>query len=274
MRTSLRATATMAAAKNSGRSGRSRGSAPLSPDVTTDAAAVRRRRKTPRSSQLDASNRHARSKLVAAKALGKQERGGCSRRTREGQLPSKQKNGLRRATLPRHHGRPRARSNKPTTPPRRSTSPPRPAGRSAEMQDTVHQEEGRRRRPRLIEAASVGITRACFTMKLSHGGSNPKPGSGRRDPRSSTAAARSLYSTKQGTNLQLRLPAPPHRRSPSASPARATAVWAGSLFRLLVTVAGGEGRGEGESDLYLFLVWSDIFNTEYSYWSTKFASIQ
>jgi hypothetical protein len=187
----------------------------LSPDVTADAAAVRRRRKTPRSSQLDASNHHARSKPVAAKAPGKQERGGCIRRTREGQLPSKQKNRVRRGTLPRHHGRSRARSNRPTAPPCCSSSPPRPAGRSAVMRNTVHQEEGRRRRHRLIEAASVGYTRACFTMKLSHGGYNPKPGSGRRDPRSSTAAARSLYSTSKKLTYNYgrrHLPTAAHRR--------------------------------------------------------------
>jgi hypothetical protein len=223
----------------------------LSPVVTVDAAAVRRRRKTPRSSQLDSGNRHARSKPIAAKAPGKQERGGCSRRTRESQLPSKQKNRLRRATLPRHHGRPRARSSTPTTPPCRSTSPPRPARRSIEMRNPVHQEEGRRRRHRLIEAASVSITRACFTMKHIHGCSNPKLGSCRSDPRSSTTAARSLYSTKQRTNLQLRSPAPPHRRSPPTSPARATAVWAGSTFLPLSYCSRRRGGREASSLLLL-----------------------
>jgi hypothetical protein len=42
----------------------------------------------------------------------------------------------------------------------------------------------------LFEAASVGGAIACFTVKLGYGGVNPKPGSSRTDPRSSTAGGK------------------------------------------------------------------------------------
>jgi hypothetical protein len=161
-------------------------------------------------------------------APGKKAKGGCSRQTREGRLPDEQERGLRQAPLPRRHGQPRGQSNKPTAPPCNSSSPPRPARRSTAEQDPYPL--GRR----MAEAALAywkrrwsAAPRLASPEKRNHGGDNPKPGSSRSDPGNSTADGKKPTTARsKQLNLYLRPPAPPHRHSQPAAPARVMAGWA------------------------------------------------
>jgi hypothetical protein len=68
--------------------------------------------------------------------------------------------------------------------------------------------------------------RLASPEKRSHGGVNPKPGSGWTDPRNSTLTAEAHYCTKQTTRPTSTAAG---TSPPPTAPTRATAGWAGSL---------------------------------------------
>jgi hypothetical protein len=150
-----------------------------------------------------------------------------------------------------------------------SPSPPRPAERAEQqahrssaqllLATTASQEKRGGADPcpperRMAEAASAywkrrwpAAPRPASPEKRSHGGDNPQPGSGRLDPRNSTADSKKPTTARsKQLDLHLRPPTPPHRRSQPAAPARATAGWVSSLCISLgyCSAWGGE---EGEN---------------------------
>jgi hypothetical protein len=163
----------------------------LDPDMTADGS----RRKTPEISSQELSGRrmHPPPPERTSRHQGAREAGEGRKTVDKPERPSPQQAEERAA--PSHSPsppRPAERAQQ-TSPPHLRAAPPchhgRPGGAQRCRTLPTRKTEGGGDIG-LFQAASVGGAMACFTVKLGHGSVNPKSGSGRTNPGSSTAGGK------------------------------------------------------------------------------------
>jgi hypothetical protein len=145
------------------------------------------------------------------------------------QPPDEPRRVSRLATLPCRHGRPRGaktRANHSATQLLLATTAVQEKCGGAALQQHGEANDA----IGLLKRRRSTAPRLASPVKHGHGGGHPRLRSGRSDPRSPPLPGIKPASTLgKDRKPRRQLPAPPHRRSRPASPARATAVWAGSL---------------------------------------------